>query len=529
VYGGSAGQGDTSTVVSSNRVRIIGGRVEEEVYGGRCLQRGRVEGSVYGGDIRGNASEKIGKVEGNKVEIISGEIKRNVYGGSGPGGRNVVELKGSPKFGKETMISGGGGEGNTLNIETREQVVVYGIRDFENYNFNRVRVNEPARIKVVGATNNYVMGIWRVDLEKVKVVGRVEGEGKEGEIVNLIEAEDGVTQAKSIELYKGGGLVKLSHERVGNPKELSLEIKGKEATPQAQKLNEVGATGMIIVGEGLGFLSEKGIEEAVGAVKGKTGAELFVGVGGESSKYKSGIEMRIEGVRAVGGIAKSMKEREVVIGGYVEHGKGDYKVEEVEGKGMSSYVGVGGLGRVKIGEGLYIDMSMGVGRQGVEFESKGLNVLAKEDIGYEYRSMYVGGHVGCGYKREVGEKVNIEVGGKVLLMRQEGKKVEMTNGAPVEIEGATSGKIKGLVRAGYKSKEGVEPYVGVGYEYELMGRGKGKVEGVELKEVDIKGGIGIGEVGVSGEVGDINIKISGRGYIGEREGVEGMVKVGYSI
>jgi hypothetical protein len=41
--------------------------------------------------------------------------------------------------------------------------------------------------------------------------------------------------------------------------------------------------------------------------------------------------------------------------------------------------------------------------------------------------------------------------------------------------------------------------------------------------------MGIGEIGIVGEMGDINIKVSGRGYIGEREGVEGMVKVGYSI
>ncbi|MDR1243829.1 MAG: hypothetical protein LBJ79_01375, partial [Endomicrobium sp.] len=333
VIGGVVNVGDTSTVVSSNIVRIVGGKVEGEVYGGKCFQRGKVDGNeveiinayikgdVYGGRIESNnegATERI--VRENKVSIEGGGVEGNVYGGSGPGGGNVVELKGSPKFGKETMIFGGG-RGGILNIETQGQIVVSGITDFENYNFNKVRVNEPAKIKVVG-TSKYMMGFWKVDLEKavVVVVGKAEGEVKEGDRVNLIEAEDGVTQAKSIEMYKGSGLVKLIHERIGTQKELSLKIKGQEATPQAQKINEVGATGLIVVGQGLGFLAEKGIEEAVGAVKGKRGVEVFVGVEGESSKYKSGIEMSIEGVRAVGGIAKSMKEGEVVIGGYVEHG-----------------------------------------------------------------------------------------------------------------------------------------------------------------------------------------------------------------
>jgi hypothetical protein len=129
----------------------------------------------------------------------------------------------------------------------------------------------------------------------------------------------------------------------------------------------------------------------------------------------------------------------------------------------------------------------------------------------------------------VSEKLNIDIIGKVLMMRQEGKEEKLTNGMRVEFEGAMSGKVKVVAKAGYKCKEKVVPYVGLGYEYEFLGKSKGKVEGVELKEIDLKGGSGIGEIGVSSVMGDININISGRGYIGVREGVEGMLKVGYAI
>jgi outer membrane autotransporter protein len=187
------------------------------------------------------------------------------------------------------------------------------------------------------------------------------------------------------------------------------------------------------------------------------------------------------------------------------------------------------LGRYRIGEQGYMDMSVSVGRQGIDFDSNEMNPLSEENIGYEYKAMYVGGHIGYGYKSEETEKLNIEIIGKVLLMRQEGKEEKLSNGMPVEFEGTMSGKIKGLVKAGYKCNEKVVPYVGVGYEYEFLGKAKGKVEGVEMKEIDLKGGSGIGEIGVRSEMGDININISGRGYIGEREGVEGMLKVGYAI
>jgi hypothetical protein len=143
--------------------------------------------------------------------------------------------------------------------------------------------------------------------------------------------------------------------------------------------------------------------------------------------------------------------------------------------------------------------------------------------------MYVGGHIGCGYKREVSSVIDVNVGCKLLMMKQEGKEVKLSNGIPVEFEEATSGKIKGIAKAGYKCSEKVVQYIGIGYEYELLGSAKGKVEGVELKEVDIKGGSGIGEIGVGGVVGNINIDLRGTGSIGKKEGVELMLKVGYAI
>jgi hypothetical protein len=566
VYGGWCGKG----LACNNEVIINLGEITGDVYGGSCedgsamdnkviISSARVKGVVCSSRGRRNRDAALDgcnrAASDGKVEINNSEITKDVYGGRCDGGdayrhiviinggsiggdvyggygsglvrENKVTIKGSPIFSSSTVIYGGYSEnpasevfrGNTLNIETEGQVVVKGVKNFENYNFNKVVVNRASIIKVVD----------RVDLGRSNVVGRVEGEAKEGDRVNLIESESGVSEAKSIKLYKGGsGLVELIHERIGEEKVLSLVVLGQELTPQAEKINEVGSTGLIVVGQGIGFLADKGIEEAVGRVKGKEGIEVFGVVGGESSKYKRGIEMGIEGMKVVGGIAKRLKEGEIVVGGYIEHGKGDYRVEEVEGKGSTRYVGVGLLGRRSIGERVYADMSMGLGSVGVDFGSSGLSALTKENIGYESMSMYVGGHVGCGYKRDIGDKLNIGVVGKVLMMKEGGKEEKLTNGVPIEFEGVTSGKIRVKGRAGYKSK-GSTRYVGVGYEYELLGKSRGKVEGIEMREVDLKGGRGIGEIGISSEMGAINIDLSGTGYIGVREGVQGMLKVGYGI
>jgi hypothetical protein len=119
-----------------------------------------INGNVSGGAV--NVGDSSTLVLNNRVRIEGSKVEGSVDG-------DIVELKGSPNFGKNTLILG-----STLNIETQDQIVVKGIADFENYNFEKVRVNGGSKIKVVGKSNEF----WRVDLSKARVVGKVEGEVK---------------------------------------------------------------------------------------------------------------------------------------------------------------------------------------------------------------------------------------------------------------------------------------------------------------------------------------------------------------
>jgi hypothetical protein len=557
VYGGSCGKG----LASDNNVLINLGEINGDVYGGSCedgsafgnkiiINSASVKGVVCGSRGGGRADARCSRGAYGIVEINNSEIAKDIYGGRCDEGdaydciviinggnicgdvyggygsdlvrRNTVRISGSPTFSTSTIIYGGYSPSeaagvfaeNTLNWETEEPVLLKGVKNFEQYNFGNVIANAPAVLRVEDD----------VDLMRSKVGVKVEGEAKEGDRLNLIESQGVVSQAEGINIVRNG-LVEYEYSRLEGPNLLTLIIRGLRARPQAQVINEVAGAGIVVVGQGIGFIADRGIEEAVGAVKGKEGIEVFGVVEGERNKYKDVGGLKIEGLKGVGGISKGFKGGEVVIGGYIEHGKGDYRVEEVEGRGGVNYTGLGGLVRKLVGERWYIDGSVNVGGYGVEYESE----INKEDIGYEYKGIYVGGHVGIGYKLEVSKNINIEMIGKMLLTRQGGKELKLNNGVAVDIGEATSGKIKGKVKAEYKCNESVVPYIGIGYEYEFLGKSEASVEGVELKEVDLRGGSGIGEIGVSSVIGDININLSSRGCIGEREGMEGMLKVGYTI
>jgi hypothetical protein len=464
-----------------------------------------VGGSVFGGNSR------LSLVESNRVNIDGGKIRGDVFGGRSYRGKavnNVVIIEGGPKFGPSTVIYGGhsGTEGqdvlrgNRLEIGSRKVRVKEGegVKNFKVCNFNNVGVNEPP-------------------------VLRVEGKTREGDRVNVIESRGEVSQAERINLFRDG-LVEYDYMRLENPQVLTMIIKGETATEQAQVINK--AAGVVVVGQGKGFITEKGIEEAVRAAKGKEGIEVFGVVEGESSKYKKDTEVKIEGVKVVGGVAKRVNEGEVVIGGYVEHGKGDYKIEEEEGVGNVRYAGIGGLLKKGVGERGYIQGSVSLGGYGIEYENE---MNGTEDIGYDYKVMYERIHIGSGYKVEASERINVEMGGKIMVTGQERKELRLRNGKPIKIQGVVMRKVKGELKMEWKCGEKILPYVGMGYEYGVLGEVKGKVEGVQIKELDLKGGEGIGEIGIEAMMGRVNINIKGRGYVGIREGIEGMLKVKYAI
>ncbi|MDR2395492.1 MAG: hypothetical protein LBD57_02625 [Endomicrobium sp.] len=54
------------------------------------------------------------------------------------------------------------------------------------------------------------------------------------------------------------------------------------------------------------------------------------------------------------------------------------------------------------------------------------------------------------------------------------------------------------------------------------------IKGVVTKVTKSGGGVGLAEIGVISIMGVININLSGRGYIGARERMEGMLKVEYA-
>jgi hypothetical protein len=115
------------------------------------------------------------------------------------------------------------------------------------------------------------------------------------------------------------------------------------------------------------------------------------------------------------------------------------------------------------------------------------------------------------------------------MMSMGGKEVKLTSGNRVDFKGVKIGKVRMEVRGEYEVKEKVKPYVGLGCEYDKMWDVEARSGNLEIPSSHIEGISGIGEMGLEGQIERIGIRCGCECYVGERKGIDGMLKVRYAI
>jgi hypothetical protein len=533
--GGGVTGGNGKQEAEENKVNISNANITGTVSGGTSssataignsvnISFGVVDGEVIGGEGKEKATN-------NSVKIIGGDIRNNVYGGyshTGEATDNEVYIGGNPIFFEGSIIYGGYVEGEGEGEKKRGNVLklnakgirVLGIRNFGEYEFYN-----PGKDKEMVTIGE------ELDLEgtevRIKELDKEEGL-KVGDKYVLIRSSIGI---KGLERKKVGGrriqeilaVYECIMEIEG--KELVAKIEGIEINPKSKGIGESIIESMDIVGGSIIRVGEMGERK-----RGKGEIEGFI-VG-------RGVERGDRGIRVVGGVVKKIEKKGMNMGGYVEYGEGKYKTKteveegEVRVRGGVEYVGMGMMGEIEIKEGIYCGMGIRVGRYGSEgiSEDMGIGEREGEEIRYERDGKYVGGSIGGRYRvGEIVKKVEIQIRGEVELsyMSEEGMKISTKD--KVEYGGIGRGEVRIGVRGGYKMKKGGNAYIGTGYEYEKMGEVRGKMGSLEMPSSQEEGGRMIGEIGMEVEIGGIGIRCGCEGYVGERGGIEGMLNVRYKI
>jgi len=560
VFGGFSAGGAGGTSSSSSN-----GGNGGDVSGNKVTISGTssLSGDIYGGYSQGGAGGNTGttgqggRVENNIVTLegASLTIGRSVYGGYSVNGDGTVNN--SKAF-----------TGNTLNLNGYRGSLT-GIYNFEKYNWVLPKdvVNNDTLITITGSD--------KVQLTGTTHTMAIENDGNvlnAGDTVTLIDKAQGTPTLTTTQITQGHFIIYDANLSVVND-ELVLSIDGKQdassptpagrLNPTSKAFLEGRAASLAITNQGADLISDNGISAARSSLqqtsKNGSGVNLapFTAVSGGSSRYKTGSHIDVRGFSVALGVATGFELQDqsaITLGIFAEHGSGNYDsynsftgYDPVRGGGDSRYTGGGvlfhmdvadtGLNKKSVShtgatDGLYIDASVRTGTAKMSFESNDLTDAEGVRGQYDTKSRYYGALAGVGYVLNLDEKQSLDVYGRYTWGKQNADKVNIGNDQ-LTFGASQSSRVRVGTRYSYAYTPRIKPYAGVAYEREFKGDASGSAYDLSIEKPSLSGNTGIVEVGVTmnplAAVEALSVDVGVQGYLGDRQGVTGSLKVSYAF
>jgi outer membrane autotransporter protein len=275
----------------------------------------------------------------------------------------------------------------------------------------------------------------------------------------------------------------------------------------------------------------------------KAGLVPFAVLGGGDVRYDTGSHVDVDGVHFLMGLAWRAPiagKSSLVAGAFLEAGWGEYdsrnsftNAPNVKGKGDTEYYGAGFLGRYELPVGpggVYGEASLHAGQAKTDFRSDDI-VSGSGRASYDSDAMYYGAHLGGGYVWNITKKASLDVSTKYIWLRLDDDTVTVPGGR-IKFKAADSHRWQTGGKFSYAVNDYVTPYAGAYFDYEFDGEAKATANGTRIDEPDLKGATGIGEVGLILRPAPrlpLSLDLGVQGYVGQREGVTGSLRVKYEF
>ncbi|MDR1708202.1 MAG: autotransporter outer membrane beta-barrel domain-containing protein [Candidatus Accumulibacter sp.] len=579
IVGGFA-EGETGATANNNTTIVTGGNTSGSwIIGGDAestlgdavasyntvVVKGVTAGNVLGGstnDFNGSPTTTLATASNNTVTITDSTVDM-VWGGYTGAYRgaayhvsndNTVTLAGNTDV--VYSVYGGGGDngmpnyngatGNTLNVVAPKNggiTIGNNLKYFQNLNFYvpasmgaggvMLRVSNTAYID--GATVN-------VGIDGASSPLRV------GDAITLIDAGT-LDGAPANTAANGQGMQGHGMQGVTLLYDFDIDVQGNKlvatlsninsSSPRAKALSEGYLAGMGFLNRAGDAVAGQGIGLAVEAAR--VGRGTFASLSGGALRLDTGSHIDMHGVSLMAGIAASFGAAggRLTLGGFVEAGNGSYDTynsfagaASVKGDGDIRHYGVGLLGRLDAQGGFYAEASVRAGRLENDYGSSSLRDTSGRKAKYDSDSGYYGLHVGGGKLWKIDEVSSFDLYGKWFWTHQEGDKVRLRTGDPVDFDGVDSNRLRIGARYARSVSERTRVYAGLAWEHEYDGKAKAKTNGYRLDAPKLEGDTGIAELGLTltptkGQ--PLFVDIGVQGYAGRREGVTGGVRVRYDF
>ena len=554
VYGTSAratqnGTGNSTASASDSKVTVSGSTVNGSVYGGSAF----AEGFSPTGLVNTTASNNI-------VTISNATVNGDIYGGFVEGlspvdntvtnnaTGNTVNISGNSTFSTNTSIYGGFADtnvsgtvptgtsvftGNTLNVAT-SGISVKKVGNFENYNFMLPSSTTNGTVMIQTSEGADVTG------SKVAVTSVAPGVAfASGDKVYLLKTAGLTGSATLTDASNVSQGYSLNYDLTlgQDANDIYATVTGASVNPKTKSFLEGRLAGLALVTQGADIVANQGMSSAIAAAEQQEGKlTVFGTVSGATSRYKTGSHINLDGFGLMAGVSK--KQDNLAGAVFVEGGWGSYDSHNnfangsVKGDGDTHYYGIGVLGRYSLKNGMYFDGSARVGKTSTDYTGKNYLDAAGNQAHYKSKVTYVSAHAGVGYLAPINQLTDLDVSAKYLWSRQGSDSVNVGSD-PVHFDAENSQRLRGMAKVLRKMTPELTLTGGLGYEYEFDGKAKGTLYHMySIDSPSLKGGSGIGEIGLEYKPQNnqrLSLEAKLAGYVGQREGVSGLVRLNYAF
>ena len=180
--------------------------------------------------------------------------------------------------------------------------------------------------------------------------------------------------------------------------------------------------------------------------------------------------------------------------------------------------------------GIYGEASVRAGHTSTDFSSRDI-LGSVGDADYDSGSVYYGMHVGLGYIWSITDEASLDFSTKYIWTHQNSDSVSI-QGETAKFKDTDSHRLRTGARFAYEINDIFKPYAGAYYEHEFDSKAKSKVQGMNIDAPDLKGGTGIGELGLTITPANTNnfaMDFALQGYTGMRRGVGGNVQMKFEF
>jgi len=320
--------------------------------------------------------------------------------------------------------------------------------------------------------------------------------------------------------------------------------------PETEDFSKGYLAGMSLLSQGLDLISWNdliswhGLNEADRAAREACccGYEMFFDMSGGWSRFDTGCHVDMSSLSLIAGVAKYRKFNPgfLTLGAFFEYGTGSYDTDTVfddfgpvRGSGHIRYYGGGVLGRMDFNAvgrwRSYAETSVRVGGLTNGYYNRDIRDNKGVAASYDASAPYYGVHLGGGKIWDITNKSTLDLYAKYLWTGLGGDAVTLSTGDPVDFQCVNSHRTRLGARYSDVSRRTFRPYIGAAWEYEFAGDARATTYGYALDVPTLRGGTGIGELGVSWKPSTYRgcfVDLGIHGYTGIREGLAANLSVG---